>query len=303
DERGFLEVETPSFHKTAGGAAARPFVTHLNSLNIDLNLRISLELYLKRLMVGGFDKVYELGRVFRNEGMDKDHNPDFTLLEVYEAFGDLDSMLVLTEEICRKVCLEVLETTVTTFRGTEIDFGPEFAKADFNELMIEYAEVDLSKKRDEKLLRKACENHGLEVEKGASVGRLIDVLFDSLVQPNLIQPTFVMNHPIEVSPLARKHPKKNGFAQRFELFVAGHELANAFNELNDPDEQRERFNAQMKLRAAGDEEAHPLDEDFIYAQEHGMPPAGGMGMGVDRLVMLITGEHSIRDVLLFPMMK
>jgi lysyl-tRNA synthetase class 2 len=268
-----------------------------------LKLRISLELYLKRLMIGGFERVYELGRVFRNEGIDRDHNPDFTLLEVYEAFGDLATMTALTEEICRSAFVEVLGDTVTTFREQRIDFGPEFAKEDFNDLLKKYSGVDLEVTRDFPSLMKACKDHGLEAEDNATAGRLIDVLFDGLAQPNLIQPTFVLNHPIEMSPLARKHTEREGFVQRFELFVAGHELANAFNELNDPDDQRERFAMQAEYRAAGDEEAHPLDEDFIFAQEHGMPPAGGMGLGVDRLVMLITGEHSIRDVLLFPMMR
>ncbi len=303
DSHGFMEVETPTFHKIAGGAAARPFETHLNALDLDLKLRISLELHLKRLMIGGIERVYEIGRVFRNEGMDKDHNPEFTMLEVYEAFGDLSTMMDLTEEICRTACAEVLEGSVTKFRDLEIDFGPEFARLDFNDLMKKYAGVDLEVTRDIPGLKKACKNHDLEIEDEATVGRLIDVLFDALVQPNLVQPTFVITYPIEMSPLARKHPTRTGFVQRFELFVAGHELANAFTELNDPDDQRERFEEQVKLRAAGDDEAHPIDEDFVHAMEHGMPPAGGMGMGVDRLVMLITGEHSIRDVLLFPMMR
>ncbi len=303
DGRRFLEVETPSLHKIAGGAAARPFMTHLNALDMDLKLRISLELHLKRLMIGGFERVYEIGRIFRNEGMDRDHNPEFTMLEVYEAFGDLETMMDLTEEICRKACLAVQGKTVSDFRGHKLDFGPEFTREDFNELMKRHARVDLETTRDVASLAMICEKKGLEVEDDASFGRLVDILFDAVVQPNLVQPTFVINHPIETSPLARKHPERENFVQRFELFVTGHELANAFTELNDPDEQRERFAAQAKLRTAGDEEAHPLDKDFLLALEHGMPPAGGMGLGVDRLVMMVTGAHSIRDVIFFPMMR
>ena len=303
DERGFFEVTTPTLHKIAGGATARPFTTHLNALDIELHLRIALELHLKRLMIGGFDRVYEIGPVFRNEGMDRDHNPEFTMLEVYEAFGDLETMCDLTEAIVRGTCIEVRKGTVTSFRDMELDFGPAFARKDFNELMIEYAGVNLEPTRDVPSLRRICKEKGLEVEDKASAGRLIDVIFDALVQPNLVQPTFVFNHPIEFSPLARMHPTRPGFVQRFELFIACHEIANAFTELNDPDDQRARFEAQALLRATGDEEAHPFDEDFLYAMEHGMPPAGGMGLGVDRLVMLVTGAHSIRDVIFFPMMR
>ncbi len=303
DERGFVEVDTPALHKVAGGAAARPFNTYLNALDTELRLRISLELHLKRLMIGGFERVYEIGRIFRNEGMDRDHNPEFTMLEAYEAYGDLETMRDLAETICRTACERVRGEHVSEFRGHVIDFGREFACADFNELMIEHAGVDLRKSRDVKTLKKACVDNDLEVEEGDSVGRLIDVLFDALVQPNLIQPVFVMNYPVEISPLARAHPEMPGFVQRFELFVAAHEIANAFTELNDPVDQRERFEAQARLREAGDEEAPPVDEDFLYALEHGMPPAGGIGIGVDRLVMLVTGAHSIRDVIFFPMMR
>jgi lysyl-tRNA synthetase, class II len=303
DKRGFMEVETPALHKVAGGTNARPFVTFLNALDMEFRLRIALELHLKRLMIGGFEKVYEIGPVFRNEGMDRDHNPEFTMLEAYEAFGNLDTICELTEEIFRTVCIEVCGKTTTQFRGFELDFGPRFIHADFNDLMIQHAGVDLIKNRDVATLRNACKEHGLEVEANASVGRLIDVLFDGRVQAHLIQPTFVFNHPIEFSPLARLHPTRPGFVQRFELFVAGNEMENAFTELNDPDDQRARFESQAKLRAAGDEEAHPIDEDFIYALEHGMPPAGGLGLGVDRLVMLVTGSNSIRDVIFFPMMR
>jgi lysyl-tRNA synthetase class 2 len=303
DSRGFIEVETPTLHKIAGGAAARPFSTHLNALDMDLHLRISLELYLKRLMIGGIERVYELGRVFRNEGIDRDHNPEFTLLEAYEAFGDLGTMMELTETLCRDSCRIVRNSTKTVFREMEIDLGPEFVKADFNDLLKTHGGIDLDKSRDASVLKQACKEHRLDFEKSASTGRLIDILFDALAQPHLIQPTFVLNHPVELSPLARKSPDHPGSAQRFELFVAGHELANAFTELNDPVDQRERFREQSILREAGEEEAQPVDEDFVYAMEHGMPPAGGMGLGVDRLVMLVTGAQSIRDVIFFPMMR
>jgi lysyl-tRNA synthetase class 2 len=303
DSDGYIEVETPTLHKVAGGATARPFVTHLNALDMDLHLRISLELYLKRLMIGGIERVYELGRVFRNEGIDRDHNPEFTLLEVYEAFGDLDTMMELTERLCRESCRIVRDSTKTMFREAEIDLGPDFMRADFNELLRTHAGVDLDRDRDVSTLQRACKDHGLEFEKSASAGRLMDILFDALAQPHLVQPTFVLNHPEELSPLARKNPDRPGCAQRFELFIAGHEMANAFTELNDPIDQRERFHAQSVLRDAGEEHVHPVDDDFIYAMEHGMPPAGGMGLGVDRLVMLVTGAHSIRDVIFFPMMR
>ena len=303
DERGYIEVETPALHKLAGGAAARPFATHHNALDIDIFLRISLELHLKRLMIGGYERVYEIGRIFRNEGMDRDHNPEFTMLEAYEAFGDLDTMRELAEAICRTACENVRGGTVAEFRNYEIDLGKPFAQKDFNELMVEYCGVDLRKSRDTDTLLKACKDNDLEVEDDAGVARLIDVLWDGLVEPNLVQPTFVMTYPVEISPLAKAHPEYPGFVQRFELFIAGHEVANAFTELNDPIDQRGRFEQQAKLRAEGDEEAHPVDEDFIYALEHGMPPAGGIGLGVDRLVMIVTGQHSIRDVILFPMMR
>jgi len=303
DSHNYIEVETPSLHQVAGGAAARPFVTHHHALDIDIFLRISLELHLKRLMIGGFERVYEIGRVFRNEGMDRDHNPEFTMLEAYEAFGNLDTMRALAEEIVRECCVTVRGGTKTNFRDNEIDFGPSFAVRDYADLLEEFSGVDIGAERSRDVLINACRNRELEFDKDATVGKLIDTLFDELVQPNLVQPTFVMNYPIELSPLARKHEDRPGFVQRFELFIAGHEIANAFTELNDPTDQRERFDAQMRMRAEGDEEAHPVDEDFLYALEHGMPPAGGIGLGIDRLVMLVTGAHSIRDVILFPMMK
>jgi lysyl-tRNA synthetase class 2 len=303
NDRGFIEVETPSLHKIAGGAAARPFNTHLNALDIDLKLRISLELNLKRLMIGGIERVYEIGKVFRNEGIDRDHNPEFTLLEVYEAFGDLETMRELTEALIRESCEAVKGETKIIFRDMEIDLGPEFGQEDFNDLMIKHAGVDLTQVRDVAGLKKACDDRNLEVEDNANMGRLIDVLYSEMVEPNLVQPAFVYNYPEEISPLARKNHEKRGFTHRFELFIAGHEIANAFTELNDPIDQRERFEAQAKLREEGDDEAHPIDEDFLYAMEHGMAPAGGMGMGVDRVVMLITGAHSIRDVIFFPMMR
>ncbi|MCX6646324.1 MAG: lysine--tRNA ligase [bacterium] len=303
DSHGFMEVETPALHQVAGGAIARPFVTHHNALDIDIFLRISLELYLKRLMIGGFERVYEIGRIFRNEGMDRDHNPEFTMLEAYEAFGNLQTMMELTEEICRKSCEKVRGGTISAFREYELDFGSKFAEKDYADLVEEYSGVDIRGDRNRDNLFKACKNLKLDVEDNATIGQLIDQLFDELAQPNLIQPTFVTNYPIEISPLARQAVGKPGFVQRFELFVAGHEIANAFTELNDPVDQRARFTEQAKMRAAGDDEAHPVDEDFLYALEHGMPPAGGLGIGIDRLVMLVTGAHSIRDVIFFPMMR
>lgn len=303
DNRGYMEVETPALHKIAGGAAAKPFTTHHNALDIELHLRISLELHLKRLMIGGFERVYEIGRIFRNEGMDRDHNPEFTMLESYEAFGNLDTVMEMTEEICRKAVLAVKGETKTIFRDHKIDLGPAFAIKDYSDLLEEFSGVDIRGERDRDVLFKACKNRNLDVEDGASAGKLIDILFDELVEPNLVQPTFVINYPVEMSPLARLHPERPGFVQRFELFIAGQEMANAFTELNDPIDQRERFEAQAKMRAEGDDEAHPVDEDFINALEHGMPPAGGLGLGIDRLVMLATGAHSIRDVIFFPMMR
>jgi len=303
DGHGYLEVETPSLHKIAGGAAARPFATHHNALDIDIFLRISLELHLKRLMIGGLEKVYELGRNFRNEGMDRDHNPEFTMLEAYEAFGDLETMRALAEEMVRESCIAVRGDTKTTFRDHELDFGPKFEIKDYADLLEEHAGVDIRSERNRDVLYKACKNRELEVDDDAPVTKLIDVLFDELVEPNLIQPVFVMNYPVELSPLARKHPDREGFVQRFELFIAGHEIANAFTELNDPIDQRARFEHQAEMRAEGDDEAHPVDEDFLNALEHGMPPAGGIGMGIDRVVMLVTGAHSIRDVIFFPMMR
>lgn len=307
DGRGFLEVETSNLHKIAGGAAARPFETHLNALDMHLYIRISLELHLKRLMIGGIEKVYELGKVFRNEGMDRDHNPEFTMLELYEAFGDLESMMEITEGIF-VTCAEAINgTLMCSYRDYEIDLKTPWPRRRFNDLMKEYADVDLEAESDVSvLINKAKELGYIPDDEDTSMltrGMVIDIIFKNAVEPNLIQPVFVIDYPIELSPLAKKLPGKDDWVSRFEPFIAGHEMGNAFTELNDPIDQRERFEAQLKLKSMGDEEAHPMDEDFINAQMHGMPPAGGLGIGVDRLIMLITGQHSIRDVIFFPMMR
>ena len=307
DENGFVEVQTPSLHKIPGGAFARPFGTHLNAMDMDLFLRISLELHLKMLMIGGIERVYEIGQVFRNEGMDRDHNPEFTMLEVYEAFGDLESMKRLTEGVILHCAQEANGSLKCDFRDLEIDLSPPWREIDFNVGMKQRAGVDLeSDITTDALVKRAKELAYLETEEETpklTRGQVIDLIFKNAVEPHLIQPTFVVDYPIEISPLAKRHPDKVNFVQRFELFIAGHELANAFTELNDPIDQRERFEEQARLKIAGDEEAHPMDEEFLRAVEHGMPPAGGMGMGVDRLVMLLTGQHSIRDVIFFPMMR
>ncbi len=307
NERGYLEVETPMLHKIAGGASAKPFETHLNALDMNLFIRISLELYLKRLMIGGIEKVYEIGKVFRNEGMDRDHNPEFTLLEVYEAFGDLESMMELTEGMFVECARKVNNSLRCNYRGYDVDLTPPWPRKRYNDLMKEYADVDLEGASDVNILAARTRELGyLPDDEDASTytrGMLIDLIFKNAVEPNLIQPVFVIDYPIELSPLAKKLPGSAALVSRFEPFMAGHEMGNAFTELNDPIDQRERFEEQLNLRRAGDEEAHPMDEEFIESQMHGMPPAGGLGIGVDRLVMLLTGQHSIRDVILFPMMK
>ena len=303
DEEDFLEVETPMLNTIAGGASARPFVTHHNALNIDMYMRIALELYLKRLIIGGFDRVYEIGRVFRNEGMDPRHNPEFTLLELYQAYTNLDGMMDITEKMFRRCAEKVNGSTTVMFDGHEIDLGKPFARITMTDAVKQYSGVDFNELPDLEAARKAAKEHHVEFEERHKKGDILAAFFDEFVEENLIQPTFITEYPIEVSPLTKKDPEKPGMTQRFELFIAGREHANAYSELNDPIDQRERFMAQVALREQGDDEAEHLDEDFLTAMEYGMPPTGGLGVGIDRMVQLLTGNYSIRDVLLFPTMK
>lgn len=303
DSKGFLEVETPVLQTVAGGAAARPFLTHHNALDIDMHVRISLELYLKRLIVGGFDKVYEIGRVFRNEGISVRHNPEFTLLELYQAYTDFEGMMNLTEDLIRDVALKVLGTTQIKYGDVEIDLSKPFERITMIDAIKKYAGVDFTTIETLEQARALAKEHNIEFEERHGKGDILNLFFEEYCEKNLIQPTFVTEHPVEISPLAKKKPTDNAYTERFELFVIGREHANAFSELNDPLDQRERFEAQMRLKAMGDEEANDVDEDFLTALEYGMPPTGGLGIGIDRLVMLLTDSASIRDVLLFPTMK
>ncbi len=303
DERGYLEVETPVLNTVQGGATARPFVTHHNTLNLDMYLRIATELPLKRLIVGGFDKVYEIGRLFRNEGMDTRHNPEFTTIEFYEAYTDMNGMMDITEGMVRAVAQAVNGTTTLTYGDYEIDLGKPFSRATMTDLVKEHAGVDWNEVKTMEDALKIANEHHLKVEKKHKKGDILSMLFEEYCEDKLIQPTFVTMHPVEISPLAKKDPEQPELTQRFELFVAGAELANAFSELNDPIDQRQRFEAQMKLRELGDMEASQMDEDYLTAMEYGMPPTGGCGMGIDRLVMFLTNNTCIRDVLLFPTMK
>ena len=303
NEKGFLEVETPVLHTIAGGASARPFITHHNTLDMDMYLRIALELYLKRLIVGGFDKVYELGRCFRNEGMDTRHNPEFTMLELYQAYTDYNGMMDITEELIRTVAQRVLGTTVITYGDVEIDLGKPFARISMVDAVKKYAGVDFDAIATDEEAKAVAKEHHIQYEERHKKGDILNLFFDEYCEEKLIQPTFLMNHPVEISPLAKKMPGNPAYTERFELFIVGREHANAFSELNDPIDQRQRFEAQAALKAAGDEEACDVDEDFLTALEYGMPPTGGLGIGVDRLVMLLTNAASIRDVLLFPTMK
>ncbi len=300
---GFLEVETPMLVENAGGANARPFVTHYNALNIDINLRISLELYLKRLIVGGMEKVYEIGRVFRNEGMDSRHNPEFTLMELYQAYTDFHGMMELTENMFRHVALEVCGTTDIEYGEYVIDLGSPFKRITMTECIKEYTGVDFDEIDTLEQARAAADKHGVEYLSRHKRGDIMSAFFETFCEEKLIQPTFVTEHPIEISPLTKMKPDDPRLTQRFELFITSREMANAYSELNDPIDQRRRFEAQEELRRLGDEEANKIDEDFINALEIGMPPTGGIGYGIDRLVMLLTNNQSIRDVLLFPTMK
>jgi lysyl-tRNA synthetase class 2 len=303
NERDFLEVETPILVDNAGGAAARPFVTHFNALNEDKKLRISLELYLKRLIVGGLERVYEIGRVFRNEGIDMKHNPEFTLMELYQAYTDYNGMMELTEDMYRHVCQEVNGTTVITYKGNEIDLGKPFAKMTMTEAVKKYSGVDFDEIKTLDEARQAAKEKNVEIEDRFQIGDILNAFFDAFVEENLIQPTFITGHPIEISPLTKKDPEHPGKVLRFEMYINGWEMCNAYSELNDPIDQRERFAAEEKRLAQGDEEANHTDEDFLNALEIGMPPTGGIGYGIDRMCMLLTGAENIRDVLLFPTLK
>ena len=303
DGEGFMEVETPMLVANAGGAAARPFETHFNALNEDLKLRISLELYLKRLIVGGLERVYEIGRVFRNEGLDTRHNPEFTLMELYQAYTDYNGMMDLTENLYRYVAQEVLGTTTITYNGVEMDLGKPFERITMVDAVKKYAGVDFDEIHTLEEARAAAREHHVEFEERHKKGDILALFFEEFAEEHLIQPTFVMDHPIEISPLTKKKPENPEYTERFEFFMNGWEMANAYSELNDPIDQRERFKAQEELLAQGDEEANTTDEDFLNALEIGMPPTGGIGFGIDRMCMLLTDSAAIRDVLLFPTMK
>ena len=300
DARGFLEVETPILQVSEGGAAAKPFVTHFNALDEDRVLRISLELHLKRLVIGGFEKVYEIGRNFRNEGMSFKHNPEFTMIETYEAYADYHDVARMTEDMVSSVAREVLGTTVITFREQEIDLAPPWRRITFCEAMTDYGGPDLDQFRDADSLRAELRGRGLPVTEAMGYGKLCDAAMSHYVEPNLIQPTFLLDYPVELSPLAKRKPGNPRLVERFECFIAGFECGNAYTELNDPVDQRARFDQQLKLKADGDDEVELVDEDFLFALEHGMPPTGGFGMGIDRFVMLLSGQSSIREVILFP---
>ncbi len=303
DEKGFMEVETPMLVSNAGGAAARPFETHFNALDEDLKLRISLELYLKRLIVGGLERVYEIGRVFRNEGLDTRHNPEFTLMELYQAYTDYHGMMDLTEEMYRYVAKEVLGTTTITYNGIEMDLGKPFERITMVDAVKKYSGVDFNEIKTLEEARAIADEKHIEYEDHHKKGDILNLFFEEFVEEHLVQPTFVMDHPIEISPLTKKKPENPEYVERFEFFMNGWEMANAYSELNDPIDQRERFKAQEELFAAGDEEANHTDEDFLNALEIGMPPTGGIGYGIDRMCMLLTDSPAIRDVLLFPTMK
>ncbi|HEY8420843.1 MAG TPA: lysine--tRNA ligase [Thermoclostridium sp.] len=303
DSRGFLEVETPILNIIPGGANARPFITHHNTLDLDMYLRIAPELYLKRLIVGGMEKVYELGRMFRNEGMSIKHNPEFTLLEVYEAYTDYHGMMKLTEDLYTHIADTVLGTRKFDYQGHEIDLSLPWARMTMTEAVKKYSGVDFDAITSDEEAVSIAKAKGLELEGKTKKGEILNLFFEEFVEQNLIQPTFIMDYPVEVSPLTKRKPDKPELTERFELFITGREMANAYSELNDPVDQKERFLAQVRKREQGDEEANMMDEDYIIALEHGLPPTGGLGVGIDRLVMLFTNSFSIRDVLLFPTMK
>lgn len=303
DEDGFLEVDTPILNTIPGGAAARPFVTHHNTFDLDLYLRIAPELYLKRLIVGGMEKVYEMGRMFRNEGMSVKHNPEFTMLEVYQAYTDYKGMMELTERLFSYVADKVIGKQKIVYQGQDIDLTAPWDRITMTEAVKKYAGVDFDLISTQAEAVEAARNKGIEISGNPTKGEILNLMFEEYVENNLIQPTFIMDYPVEISPLTKRKPDKPHLTERFELFIAGREMANAYSELNDPIDQKERFLDQVEKRKRGDEEANMMDEDYIVALEHGLPPTGGLGIGVDRLVMLLTDSHSIRDILLFPTMK
>jgi lysyl-tRNA synthetase class 2 len=303
DNKGFLEVDTPLLNTIPGGAAARPFITHHNTLDIDLYLRIAPELYLKRLIVGGFDRVYEMGRMFRNEGMSIKHNPEFTMMEVYEAYTDYKGMMELAEDLISTVSREVLGTEKISYQEQEIDLTPPWERITMTEAVKKYAGIDYELISTDEEARSIAKDKNLPVKDQMTKGEILSLMFEEIVEEQLIQPTFVYDYPIEVSPLTKKKPGRPDLTERFEIFITGREMGNAYSELNDPIDQRERFISQVEKRESGDEEANMMDEDFITALEYGMPPTGGLGIGIDRLVMLLTDSYSIRDVILFPTMK
>ncbi len=303
DKENFIEVETPVLVQNAGGAAARPFETHFNALDEDVKLRISLELYLKRLIVGGLERVYEIGRVFRNEGTDTRHNPEFTLMELYQAYTDYEGMMDLSENLYRHVALEVLGTTEVPYGDVVVDLGKPFERLTMVDAVKKYANIDFDTVATTEDAKALAKEHHIEFEERHKKGDILALFFEEYVEDHLIQPTFIMDHPVEISPLTKKKPSNPEYTERFELFITGREMANAYSELNDPIDQRERFMAQEELKAQGDDEANSMDEDFLNALEIGMPPTGGIGFGIDRMVMLLTNAPAIRDVLLFPTMK
>jgi lysyl-tRNA synthetase, class II len=303
DSQGYLEVETPTLHAIAGGAAARPFITHHNALDMQLYMRIAIELHLKRLIVGGMEKVYEIGRVYRNEGISTRHNPEFTMIELYEAYADYKDIMKLTEELIAHIAQEVYGTTKIMYQGQEIDLTPQWKRISMVDLIKEVVGVDFSRHITDEEAHAIAKEHKVPVEPHMTFGHIVNQFFETYCEETLIQPTFVTGHPVAISPLAKKNDEDPRFTDRFELFIVAREHANAFTELNDPIDQRERFESQLREKAAGNDEAHEMDEDFIRALEYGMPPTGGLGIGIDRLVMLLTDSPSIRDVLLFPLMR
>ena len=303
DSHGYLEVETPMLHSIPGGAAARPFITHHNALDTELYIRIAIELHLKRLIVGGLEKVYEIGRVFRNEGVSTRHNPEFTMIELYEAYADYKDIMALTENLVAHIAQEILGTTKIPYGEYEVDLTPQWKRLHMVDAIKEYTGADFWKEMSIEEARVLAKEHGIEIKEHMDFGHIVNEFFEQRVEEKLIQPTFIYGHPVEISPLAKKNAEDPRFTDRFELFIVAREHANAFTELNDPIDQRERFEAQLKEREHGNDEAHLMDEDFIEALEYGLPPTGGLGIGIDRLVMLLTNSPSIRDVLLFPLMR